>query len=205
MSENPLTKKIFLALLVFAVILSSFYILDFRAAQSKTQANSGVSTYSSDNPEIDFPGRIHLYIEGDDALIGHLKEKFREDLEAVGMEVIVVDAVEEKYGSQALLVNVTEDDWLYTPVYSSSKLNLVFFYTSTGEDTKYFEQFKTGNRTVVFTNDGSLRGEKLMDGKIELQDSTKGIVSLKAYRKHLAEEAAGKTVEQLLQQVSVFP
>jgi hypothetical protein len=205
MPENAATKKILLVLLIFTIVLSSFYVLDFRAAQSKTQANSGVSAYSSGSPDIDFPGRIHLYVESDDALTVHLKEKLREDLEAEGMEVIIVDSVEEKYGSQVLLVNVSKNDWLYTPVYASSKLNLVFFYTSTGEDTKYFELFKTGNRTVVFTNSGYPRGEKLIDGEIKVQDSTKGIVSLNAYRKHLAEEAAGKTVEQLLQHISVFP
>ena len=45
-----------------------------------------------------------------------------------------------------------------------------------------------------------------VDGwKIVVQDSTKGIISLKAYRKHLAEEAAGKTVEQLLQHINKLP
>ncbi|AKB76944.1 hypothetical protein MSHOH_0461 [Methanosarcina horonobensis HB-1 = JCM 15518] len=205
MSENPKTKKVLLTLLVFAFVLSSFYILDFKASQSETQANSGVSAYSSGSPEINFSGRIHLYIEGDDALTVHLKEKLEENLRAAGMEVIIVDTIEEKYDSQALLVNISRNNWLYTPVYASSNLNLVFFYTSTGKDTKYFEQFKNGNKTVVFVNDSSVNGQKLMDGEIKLQDSTKGLISLKAYKKHLASEAAKEVVDMLEQNVRNLP
>jgi hypothetical protein len=199
MSENPATKRILFALIVLAVILSSFYVLDFKVAQSETQTNSGVSACSTGDPQIDFQGRIHLYIEGDDSISKSLRKSLRAELEKAGMEVSVSNAVEEKYDSQALLVNVSKHEGFFTPVYASSDLNILFFYTSTGEDTKYFEQFKEGNVTVVFVNTGSREGEKLIRGDIELLDSTKGIVSLKAYRKHLAEEAARETVEQFQQ------
>lgn len=197
MFENPVKKKIFLIILVFAVILSSFYMLDFKAAWGKTQANSVISSYSSGSPELDFSDHIFLYIEGDDALTVNLKEKLRKDLEAAGAKVVIVNSVEEKYDSQTLLVNISRDNWLYTPVYASSNLNLVFFYTSTGEDIKYFEQFKEGNKSVVFMNDGSTQGKKLIDGEIKLQDSTRGLVSLKAYKKYLATEASEEIVEQI--------
>ncbi|KKG14279.1 hypothetical protein EO98_09965 [Methanosarcina sp. 2.H.T.1A.6] len=205
MAENAAIKKIVLSALVLAVVLSSFYVLDFKAARSETLANSVVSAYSTGDPQIDFPGRIYLYVEGDDFILKSLTESLGDELEKSGMEVLVVDSVEEKYDSQTLLVNLTESEGLYTPVYASSDLNILFFYTSTGEDTKYFEQFKEGNVTVAFVNTGSPEGEKLVRGDLELQDSTKGIVSQKAHRMHLAEEAARKTVEQLQQQISVFP
>jgi len=205
MAENTGTKKILLSVLVLAVILSSFYLLDFKAAQSETQTNSRVSAYSSGDPRIDFPGRIYLYVEGDDSISRSLRESLEAELEKAGMEVSVACVVKEKYDSQALFVNVSKPGWLYTPVYASSDLKVLFFYTSTGEDTKYFEQFKEGNVTVVFENTGSGEGEKLIRGDMELQDSTKGLVSLKAYRKHLAEEAARKTVEQLQQQIGISP
>ena len=204
MSENPATKRILFALLVLAVVLSSFYVLDFKVAQSETRTNSGVNACSTGDPQIDSQGRIYLYIEGDDSISKSLRKSLRAELEKAGMEVSVSNAVEEKYDSQALLVNVSKHEGFFTPVYASSDLNILFFYTSTGEDTKYFEQFKEGNVTVVFVNTGSREGEKLIRGDIELQDSTKGIVSLKAYRKHLAEEAARQTVEQFQQQISVF-
>jgi len=205
MAENTGTKKILLSALILAVVLSSFYVLDFRVAQSETQTNSRVSAYSSGDPRIDFPGRIYLYVEGDDSISKSLRESLEEELEKAGMEVSVAGAVEEKYDSQALLVNVSKPEGLYTPVYASSDLKILFFYTSTGEDTKYFDQLKEGNVTVVFENTGSEEGEKLISGDMDLQDSTKGLVSLKAYRKHLAEEAARKTVEQLQQQISLSP
>jgi hypothetical protein len=205
MAENTAAKKILLSVLILVVALSSFYVLDFKAARSETRANSVVSAYSTGNPQIDFPGRIYLYVEGEDSISKSLRESLESELEKADMKVSVTDAVEEKYDSQILLVNVSKHDGLYTPVYASSDLNILFFYTSTGEDTKYFEQFKEGNVTVAFVNTGFREGEKLIRGDMELQDSTKGIVSLKAYRKHLAEEAAKKTVEQLQQQISVLP
>lgn len=201
MSENPEIKKIFLFMLVFAVILSSFYILDFKVSQSDTQANSVVSSYSSGNPQFNLSDQIFLYVEGDDALTADLREKLTKDLEAVGSEVAIVNKVDKKYDSQALLVNISKDNWLYTPVYASSNVNLVFFYTSTGEDTKYFEQFKEGNKSVVFANGSSTQGGKLMDGEIKLQDSTQGLVSLKAYKKHLTTEASREVIEQIRMQL----
>ena len=172
MAENAAMKKIVLSALLLAVAFSSIYTLDFKMAQSETQTNSRASAYSSGDPQIDFPSRIYLYIEGDDSISKFLGEKLGAELEKAGMEVSVADTVEKKYDSPALLVNVSKHDGLYTPVYTSSDLNILFFYTSTGEDTKYFEQFKEGNVTVAFVNTGSREGEKLIRGDMELQDST---------------------------------
>lgn len=127
MSENPKTKKSTLD--PACLCICPFFLL-YPGLQSVTERDSGkfgVSAYSSGSPEINFSGRIHLYIEGDDALTVHLKEKLEENLRAAGMEVIIVDTIEEKYDSQALLVNISRNNWLYTPVYASSNLNLVFF------------------------------------------------------------------------------
>lgn len=205
MTENTGTKKILLSGLILAFVLSSFYLLDFKAAQSETQTNSRVSAYSSGDPRIDFSGKVYLYVEGEDSISKSLRKSLEAEMEKAGMEVSVAGTVKEKYDSQALFVNISKPDWLYTPVYASSDLKILFFYTSTGEDTKYFEQFKEGNVTVVFENKGSGEGKKLISGEMDLQDSTKGLVSLKAYRKHLAEEAARKTAEQLQQQISLSP
>jgi hypothetical protein len=201
MGEDANTKKILLAALILAIVLSSFFVLDFKAAKSETRANSRIAAYSTGEPQIDFPGRIYLYVEGNDVLSGFLREKIRAELEKVGMDVEDAESFEEMYDSQTLLVNVRKSEGLYTPVYASSSLEIMYFYSSTGEDTIYFEKFKEGNVTVRFVNTGSGGGEKLADGELELQDSTKGIVSRKAYRKHLAEEAAKNIVDQLQQQI----
>ncbi|AKB23924.1 hypothetical protein MSMTP_0455 [Methanosarcina sp. MTP4] len=205
MGEDANTKKILLAVLILAVVLSSFFVLDFKAAKSETRANSRIAAYSTGEPQIDFPGRIYLYVEGDEALSGFVREKIRAELEKAGMDVEDSESFEEKYDSQALLVNVRESEGMYTPIYASSNLEIMYFYTSTGEDTIYFEKFKEGNVTVRFVNTGSQEGEKMADGKLELQDSTKGIVSRKAYRKHLAEEAAKNVVDQLQNQIRDIP
>ncbi len=205
MAKNAVKKRTFFAVLAFTVVLSSFYVLDFKAAQSETQTNSVVSTYSTGDPQIDFPGKVYLYVEGDDSISKSLRENLGAELEKAGMNVSIADAVEEKYDSQALLVNVSKREGLYTPIYASSNLNILFFYTTTGKDTKYFEQFKEGNITVVFENTGSREGEKLIRGDMELQDSTKGLISQKAYREYLAAEAAKEIAGRLEQNVRNLP
>ncbi len=205
MGEDANTKKILLAVLILAVLLSSFFVLDFKAAKSETSVNSHASAYSTGEPQIDFPGRIHLYVEGDEALSGFIREKIKAELEKAGMDVEEAETFKEKYDSQALLVNVREPELLYTPLYASSSLEIMYFYTSSGEDTQYFEKFKEGNVTRVFKNTGSQEGKKLVEGELELQDTTKGIVSIKAYRKHLAEEAAKNVVDQLENQILNIP
>lgn len=205
MAKNAITKRIFFLVLALTVVLSSFYILDFKAAQSETQSNSVVSTYSTGDPQIDFPGKVYLYVGGDDFVSKTLKEHLGTELEKAGMDVSIADIFEEEYDSQALLVSINKYEGLYTPAYASSNLNILFFYTTTGKDTKYFEQFKEGNITVVFENTGSQEGEKLIRGDMELQDSTKGLISQKAYQKHLASKAAKEIVRKLKLSVRNLP
>lgn len=68
MAKNAAMKRIFFAVIVFAVVLSSFYILDFKVARSETLTNSTISAYSTGDPQIDSPGRFYLYVEGDDSI-----------------------------------------------------------------------------------------------------------------------------------------
>ncbi len=75
MKEIIVNRRLFLAVIILTIIFSSFYILDFKAAKSETKANSMVSSYSTSNPQIDFPGRICLHIEGNDYFSKSLRKK----------------------------------------------------------------------------------------------------------------------------------
>ena len=127
MAENKSTKWILFAVSVLIAFLSSFYVLDFNLASSQTQANSAVSAYSAGNPHIDFPGRIYLYVEGEDSIAGLVRDSLEAELNKAGMEVSIVDGVKEKYDSQALLVSFSGKNGFYTPFYASSDLNILFF------------------------------------------------------------------------------
>ena len=96
MGEDANTKKILLAGLILAVVLSSFFVLDLKAAKSETQANSQAAAYSVGKPEIDFPGKVYLYVEGDEALSGYIQEKTRDELEKAGAEVENAETFKEK-------------------------------------------------------------------------------------------------------------
>ncbi len=199
MKEIIVNRRLFLAVIILTIIFSSFYILDFKAAKSETKANSMVSSYSTGNPQIDFPGRICLHIEGNDYFSKSLRKNLDTELEKAGMEVSITDEVKNKYNSQALLINISKRDGVYTPVYAFSNLNIFFFYTSTGGDVKYFDQFKEGSVTVTFVNSSSREGEKLISGNVELKDSTKGLISQKAYIDYVTAQAAKEITTRLEQ------
>lgn len=203
MVKGSMMKKTLPILLILAVVLSSFLYLNFKAAKSETRANFNAATYSyysTEGFQIDSPDRIYLYVEGDPSLSGVIRDNIRTELEMAGMDVEEAETFEEKYDFQALLVNVSEPEGLYTPVYASSNLEIMYFYTSTGKNTHYFEKFKEeekGSFVVNIVNESFRGGEILVDGDLKLEDSTKGLVSRKAYRKHLAKEAAKNLVNQL--------
>jgi len=121
------------------------------------------------------------------------------ELEKAGMEVSIADEIKNKYNSQALLVNISKRAWAYTPVYAFSNLNILFFYTSTGGDVKYFDQFKEGSVTVTFVNRSFRGGEKLISGNVELKYSTKGLISQKAYIDYITAQAAKEITTRLEQ------
>lgn len=98
---------------------------------------------------------------------------------------------------------------LYTPFYARVEPEVVFFYTSTGSDTEYFVKYKNGSQSVSFVNkgpedegsdgEGSKGRDKLVFGELEMQDSTRGLISKKAYRRFLACEISKGVADNLYQ------
>jgi hypothetical protein len=183
------------SILVFVIVVcsaSAFLFLDFKVATSETVVNSEVGTYRSGQLEIKLASELHVFVEGEGGLTEELKSTLTEKLRGRGVEVLMSESLKEKYGRQALLVALLDEEVSYNPLYTASALEVLFFYSSDG-NTTYFDAFKSGEQVTVEIGLGNL----LMKGTLTLADTTRGVISLKAYHRHLAEEAVENIIQRL--------
>jgi hypothetical protein len=78
----------------------------------------------------------------------------------------------------------------YNPFYPSARVETIFYYSPSG-NTSNFEDYKDG--WPLFSRGSGM----YLAGRLELTDATKGIISIKAYRKYLAEEIVKNIIQQL--------
>ena len=191
------TSFFLLSLIIIATIASAFMFSDFKLSTSNTGINSQESTCSTGDAVIDLSEGVCLYIDGNDRLSEAISNEIEEKLRQEGKGVFRVKELENRYDYPALLVSVSSEKVSYIPFFPSARVNVVYLYSSTGE-TKYFNKYKDGETPVVRFF-GYSNGEVLKEGELEINDFTKGIISLKAYQNHLAENVASNIIESLVQ------
>jgi hypothetical protein len=190
-------KLVLALLLVVIIVFFTFSFLDFRAATSETNVDSRIIADScspiGQQLEIDLASGLCVYVEGEDGLTEELRSRLAEKLRQEGIEVLEAGSLEEKYDHQALVVAIIDREVSYNPIYPSASLEILFVYSLSG-NTTYFDAFKSGKHTAVHLSIGEL----LMEGRLNLTDSTKGIISHKAYQRHVAEEISNNIIQKLL-------
>ena len=188
--KNQTILIVSVAVIIF--LTYSFIYLDFQFATSSTQANSQVSTYKSDSPTPDINGKIYLYIQPDSALEKKILTDLTSKLENKGAQVEITESIASKFDAQAILIAVQNKSISYNPIFPRASIKLILFYTYNG-NTTYFEELVRGEVPVVafFTTN------MIIEGSIELVDSTNGVISMVAYRKHLATNLADETFKKL--------
>lgn len=191
-------SRLSLTLLLFSIVivsLVSIIFLDFRAATSETNIASQVSTASSKKAEIDLTGELYFFVEEDDRLSEVLKSRLEETLQENGIEIHEIEKLENKYDGKVLMVAILEQDVSYNPFFPSANLNVLFSYSSNG-NTSYFEAQKRGDSPVFIME----HNELFIEGQQQLTDDTRGIISLKAYQNHLADEVAKDILLKLIKE-----
>ncbi|MBC2699866.1 MAG: hypothetical protein HF976_00345 [ANME-2 cluster archaeon] len=176
--------------------------LDFKAATSDTKIDSQVITawwsapsdtkvdsqdgIASNKAEIDLTGELYFFVEEDDGLSEVLKSRLEETLHENGIEIHKIEKLENKYDGKVLMVAILKQDVSYNPFFPSANLNVLFSYSSNG-NTSYFEAQKRGSSPVFI-----IREHKglFIEGQQQLTDDSRGIISLRAYQNHLADEVA---------------
>lgn len=195
--KNIFKKKVFkysiLAVIIIVFLSVVFIKVDFNASKSETSINSTKETFAASESEIeaDISEKVFLYVE-DGALDGKLYEKLRESLKQYSSEVLPFLNLKENFGGPTVAVKILRDKIDYTPFYAKGEIDVLFFYSSSG-DTTYFEKFVREefggpNVTVIFKGpDGP---QKIAKGNLALRDTSYGILTVKGYERLLAERIA---------------
>ena len=192
MSEKSISRLALILLLFSIVVVSlvSIMFLDFRAATSETNIASEVTIASyypasTNKAEIDLTGEVYFFVEEDDGLSEVLKSRLEETLHENGIQIHEIEKLENKYDGKVLMVAILKQDVSYNPFFPSANLNVLFSYSSNG-NTSYFEAQKRGDSPVFIIE----HSELFIEGQQQLTDNTRGIISLRAYQNHLADEVA---------------
>lgn len=197
-------KKSFKYPLIAIIILFFLSIVlvnaNFNATKSKTSINTSKESFSVSESEIetDLRKRVFLYVE-DQSLNGALDKHLQEFLKETSSDVKSFLNLKESFGGPTIAVKILREKIDYTPLYSEGEIDVLFFYSSSGE-TSYFEKFVREefggpNVTVIFeSSDGP---QKIVRGKLTLRDTSYGITTPGGYKNRLAEQIASRVSNEI--------
>ena len=195
---NKRTALLILALVLVAVVIA-FVCLDFNELRSETTGDIKTASLVRGQAAINLTDGFYLFIvtaDGDDGIVNELNKTlismFNElGAECLGAEILQDDELTDSYDAQVLVVDLSERDVSYMPFYATANLTAFSFYSSNGNIS-----WRTKEDPVVMIMAESEEG-LWMRSKINNIDSTRGIISLKAYEKHLADEIAKVVINEL--------
>ena len=179
-------------LTIIAVILiavtGTIAFINIRTIQSNTSIDYAGTTLTSGTPKVQIRNPLNLYIIGDDQFTEFLEKHITQTLEAEGIDVTILNELQEKYDNQTLVVMVAEKNIKYNPITPRAAVQTNFYYFSNG-DTTYLEPLL--NNQAVEMHDGPVL---VQEGEIALSDASRGFASYPGYLDHLAQ----KTAENLM-------
>lgn len=195
---NKRTALLILALVLVAVVIA-FVCLDFNESRSETTGDIKTASLVRGQAAINLTDGFYVFIvsaDGDDGIVNELNKTLIPMLnelgaECVGAEILQDDELMDRYDAQVLVVDLSERDVSYMPFYATANLTAFSFYSSNGNIS-----WRTKEDPVVMIMAESEEG-LWMRSKINKIDSTRGIISLKAYEKHLADEIAKVVINEL--------
>lgn len=186
-----MSKRLILSIMIIGISLS-FAFLNFILVKSDVQSIGRVGSASLGNVTV-IQGKIYIYLDGNDNFNNILKDELLRELKRRGYEATFVFQVKEKYDGQFLAVKVLKKDIKYTPVYSKTKIEILFIHSTIGDTTHFFEIQNASNMTKAATTfDGRkyLRNQTMSAGIISISSSAKGIMSYKGHLGLLASSVA---------------
>nr|QNO57872.1 hypothetical protein OIIBKNPK_00008 [Methanosarcinales archaeon ANME-1 ERB7] len=195
---NKRTALLILALVLVSVVIA-FVCLEYNESRSETTGDIKTASFVRGQAAINLTDGFYVFIvsaDGDDGIVKELNKTLISMLnelgaECVGAEILQDDELMDRYDAQVLVVDLSERDVSYMPFYATANLTAFSFYSSNGNIS-----WRTKEDPVVMIMAESEEG-LWMRSKINKIDSTRGIISLKAYEKHLADEIAKVVINEL--------
>jgi hypothetical protein len=195
-------KKRIIAALVVVLLVAfgvSLVYLDFGLFRSESSVTSQAATFSFMEPEPVLSGVVYLYVEGNDPLSTALETELEQELRGLYSEVQSFGNLKAQFDGPVVAVYVIGEDQFYTPFYSKADAEVLYVFSNSCS-TRYFEDFVRSEfgATEPVVNFSSSDGPQLMEkATITVRTSMKGLFSLKASRRLLAENVAEEIVTKL--------
>ncbi len=195
---NKRTALLILAFVLVSVVIA-FVCLDFNESRSETTGDIKTASLVRGEAAINLTDGFYVFIvsaNGDDGIVNELNKTLISMLNELGAECVCAEILQDdelmdRYDAQVLVVDLSERDVSYMPFYATANLTAFSFYSSNGNIS-----WRTKEDPVVMIMAESEEG-LWMRSKINKIDSTRGIISLKAYEKHLADEIAKVVINEL--------
>lgn len=185
------------ALLLIGLAAIAFWYADFHAITSESRTESQVTTYRSSKSgvraeQLLAEREVALYVGGADELADTLRAEMLSLLRASSAfgEVTSLDVPPERADQPVLVIEVQNEQGLWTPFFAQSGLAVRVAFASDGDVSWRHE-----SGPVMLSGDESI---VRVDGKLQVTDDTRGVVSRLAYQKHLGRQIA-KEVSKALQ------
>jgi hypothetical protein len=195
-------KKRIIAALVVVLLVAfgvSLVYLDFGLFRSESSVTSQAATFAFMEPEPVLSGVVYLYVDGNDPLSMALEAELEQELRGLYAEVQSFGNLKAQFDGPVVAVYVIGEDQFYTPFYSKADAEVLYVFSNSGS-TRYFEDFVRSEfgATEPGVNFSSSDGPQLMEkATITVRTSMKGLFSLKASRRPLAEKVAAEIVTKL--------
>ncbi|MFO7967014.1 MAG: hypothetical protein R6U44_05385 [Archaeoglobaceae archaeon] len=174
------------------VVASSFVFLNFGLYRSETVANQQVTSASTSEPEVELQN-IYLHVVRGDPISNELEKGLKEELQQSG-EVKSFINLKENFDGPVVAAKVLRTNIFYTPFYSQAEVDVLFFFSSTG-NTTYFQKFvraEFGGENVPVIFNSQQGPQLIVKGKINVKDTSYGVFSIKNYHSRLAEEITSR-------------
>ena len=175
-------------LILIAGMAAAFLFLDFRAAQSNTEAQFQVSTSSSGEPVLENPP-LQLYVEGPSGLTEAFVSELESRMGQFFENITLTEPSSPGTDRPVLVIDINTVRNLWTPVYATSVLAAKVAFASDGR----VSWTDLGEVDTVFQTSGAVR----ISGEFTVSDVTRGIISRKAYQRYLGEQTAIRVSEAL--------
>jgi hypothetical protein len=197
------------------LLVGAFAFVDFSAAEHRTSVDQQVSTATANDTSLSVPSEVVLYVFGPDSVSDRTETAIATALEQRGTSVRVVSHLDPVYDDPVLVAGIEESQVSYNPLTPSAEVALSFLYAPGGTVTQFGQPQDDANASF----NASLLGERLLDdepilfriddqnrlfrkGRVRLTDATTGIISWPAYRTHVVETLAERSVDAVLSPTS---
>ncbi len=189
------TRMLLVTLVLAAVAAVLLLSIDFQAANSASSMRSTVARMTVgtiDRPE----GGLVLFVDGSGDLDAYLEKELVRRLESMAgiAGVTVVNSMTDGTGWPMLAVQARGDALNWTPAYAKASVVTRIVYASDGD-------MSWRDDTSVAMGRPDRQSQLRVRGDLELADTTWGVVSRPAYRRHLAQQIASAVSDVLKEQV----